>query len=360
MRSSANRLRQRRVVDLLRAGPRRGLALRPDAGRLRSSPASSCLLHRRLLTPRLRRWLPRGRRPRRASRATRSTSSSRSSRLGADAHYVSPVANLVVLRAALIAASSGGWDTARFAPGDSCAPPAVIVLLSHQRLGRQEVGGLNIVLRSSLLHAGCLMVVVCAIRVFVRRRSPNNIISASRRPGGTSSARSRWGDAPTTGIETISNMAEEPRTSGTIPRRARACARPYTPILTSRCRRSRCPRCRDVQLPDRRSTRRCSRDGGTAAFAATRSSASSSSCTSASSSSRRSSTSACSPSTPPHRDRTPGSRRVAPVYLMGPPPRARPMRHCIRSTAPLIGILVFGIIACVTLLPGQPSSSSYM
>ena len=72
-----HRLRQRRVVDLLRARPRRVLRARPDAGRLHHHRGSSSSAPPRA-TPRRPRC---SRRPaaRRASRGARSTSSGRSS-----------------------------------------------------------------------------------------------------------------------------------------------------------------------------------------------------------------------------------------------------------------------------------------
>ena len=190
------------------------------------------------------------------------------------------------------------WEPLRSAPGDVIFGAGVIVALSLVNVvGIKESAGLNIVLAVVDFLTQLLMVIVGAVLVF----SPQTL-----------AANIQLGVAPTwtdfllaiplgmiayTGIETISNMAEEAKDEAvTIPQGDRARAhRRLRDLLHAAGRRA-------VGAAGRRRTRRPASTGRcsasprrTAASPATRSSASSSSSTSASCSSPASSTSGCSP-----------------------------------------------------------------
>ena len=104
------------------------------------------------------------------------------------------------------------WSPLRHSPGDIFGGIVVVAVLSADQRprGRRSPPGVNILLAVVDFCTQLLLVVVGAVLVF----SPDTLVeqrppSASRRRGRTSSSRSRSAMIAYTGIETISNMAEE-------------------------------------------------------------------------------------------------------------------------------------------------------
>ena len=239
-------------------------------------------------------------------------------------------------------------------PGDIVGGIVVVVLLGAAEHRRRQGGGRAEHLPGArrLRHAG---------RARGRRLRPRVLARHAGQQRRLRHATRRWTDfliaipvgmVAYTGIETISNMAEEARDYGkTIPRAIGGVVVAVVGRSTRSCRRSRCRRCRSMNgetllgaargagrlrgRPDARRRqehrpRRAPARGGDLR--------------------RR-------PGghDPVHRDERGPDRRVAADLLDGPaPPAARAAAHsCTRSSArPYIAIIVFGAIACVTILPG--------
>ena len=144
------------------------------------------------------------------------------------------------------------WEPLRHSPGDIIVGAVVIAVLAGDQHRRgQGVDRRQRPARGHRLHdAAAARARRRRARALARRRSPTTSSSASRRPGRTSSWRSRSACSPTRASRRSRTC---PRRRGTRRRRSRprstACASPCS-RSTSRCRPSRCRRCRCSSAPD--------------------------------------------------------------------------------------------------------------
>ena len=222
-------VRQRRLVDLLRARPDGRLRARADAARLPRR-------RDRLRGDRgdLRRGdgaLPRGGRLRRASRATRSTSSSASAPPGRRCSSTSSPSPPRRSSSRTTSRSSGSRSTTN--PWDIVGGAIVIVVLVALNIvGVTEAAKLSITLAVIDFATQVLLVLLGFVaRASAPRRSPTTSTGASRRPGRTSRSRFPSRCSPT----------RASRPSRTSPRRrATPCAR--VPDRLQARRASRCSR----------------------------------------------------------------------------------------------------------------------
>ena len=239
-----HRLWQRRVVDLLRARPRRLLRARPDPGRLHHHRVL-LLLHRR----ELRRGdgdVPRGGRlvELRAARVQRVLVVLR--RLGGDADLHGHDRHLGVLRAALHRRRVRVRRVAALEPrrhhrrhrGDRPAGRG-------QRVRREGVDRDQRDARGRRLpHPAAARGDRRGARALARARWSTTSRSASRRRGATSSSRSRSACSPTRGSRRSRTWPRRPRTRRTRSRRRSTASGSRCSRSTSRCRPSRSRRCR--------------------------------------------------------------------------------------------------------------------
>ena len=182
-----DRLRQRRLVDLLRARRHRGLRARPDAARLRDRRAHLRADGARP-TPRGRFATRRPAAPR-ASRATPSTSSSRSGPPGRRCSTTS--SRSPSRRSSCRTTSRSSGSRCRTNPWDIIGGAVVIVVLVALNIvGIQESARLNIVL-AVIDFATQLLLVAARLRrsSSARRSLTATCTGASRRPGRNFAAR---------------------------------------------------------------------------------------------------------------------------------------------------------------------------
>ena len=283
-------------------------------------------------------------------------------RVGPDAQLRHHDRHLGVLRAAL---------PRRAVLGRRCATRPGDIIVRHrrdhrrprgdQRPRRRGVGAASTSCSPSSTSppSCCWSLAGIVPRLLARHAGRQRRTSASRRPGRTSSSRSRSAMIAYTGIETISNMAEEAKDEAkTIPAAINRVVHRRLRDLLRRCRRSRSRRCRSRRTHDRRVLRRCSacaeEQGGFAGDPVL--------------------------GVVKHLDLGPlqGAGRGLRRPARGDDPVHRDQRRassasrgsstrwactarcptgcasCTRSYGtPWIGILVFGAIACLTLIPGQ-------
>ena len=233
-RALRHRLRQRRLLDLLRARPHGRLRARADAARLRRRRASSSPCTAATYAEGTVRY-PGGRRlvqlrPARVQRARLLRGG-----LGADARLRRHGRHLGVLRAALPLDLLGAAER-RTRGTSSAASIVIVVLVVLNIVGVQEAAKLSIMLAVVDFATQLLLVALGFVLVFSPEILVDNV---------------HWGVAPTwsnlalaipvamlayTGIETVSNLAEEVRDPVRTSRARTSSSRSPSSRSTSRCR----------------------------------------------------------------------------------------------------------------------------
>ena len=236
-------VRQRRLVDLLRARRHRRLRARADAARLR---------HRRAVLRRHRahvrggnRALSRRRAARRASRATRSTSSSRFG--AAWAQMLNYVITIAISAFFVPHYLSVFWEPLRENPWDIVG--GAVVIVAARRAERRRHPGVGAAehrpRRRSTSRRSCCSCCSASCSSSARRRCRRTSTGASRRPGATSCS-----SIPVAMIAYTGHRDRlEPRRGGARPGADdpaldRARRRSRSSPSTSRCRSSPSRRCR--------------------------------------------------------------------------------------------------------------------